>query len=147
VQALTEVAADLFRRLGFATDYRPSDWATVVARRANRAAPASGGWNALCTFFSGLDFLNPAVHLLLRANGPAAWPGWPSAPALEALREAWIDAPDAETRARLAAEIQVQAMQDLPYIPLGQFFQPTAFRRTLSGMLQGPTLFWNLRLG
>ena len=38
-------------------------------------------------------------------------------------------------------------MADLPYIPLGQFFQPTAYRRALGGMLKGPTLFWNLRLG
>ena len=126
---------------------RPSDWSTVVTRRANRAAPAQGGWNALCTFFSGLDFLNPAVHLLLSANGTAAWPGWPTSPYLEAQREAWIDAPDAAARTQLAAAIQAQAMRDLPYIPLGQFFQPTAYRRTVSGMLEGPTLFWNLSLG
>jgi peptide/nickel transport system substrate-binding protein len=64
-----------------------------------------------------------------------------------ALRAPWIDAPDAASRGRLAAEIQAQAMQDLPYIPLGQFFRPTAHRRALSGMPQGPMLFWNLRFG
>jgi peptide/nickel transport system substrate-binding protein len=31
------------------------------------------------------------------------------------------------------------------YIPLGQFFQPTAWRRSVQGVLKGPTLFWNIR--
>lgn len=125
VQTLTEVTADLLRRVGMAVDYRPTDWSSVVQRRTNR---------------------NPAVHILLRANGTAAWPSWPTSPPLEALREAWLDAPDLAAQRRLAGEVQAQAMLDLPYIPLGQFFQPTAHRRTLSGMLQGPTLFWNLAL-
>lgn len=145
VQALTEVAADALRRAGLDVDHAPTDWATVVQRRANRAPPDSGGWNALCTFFSGLDFLNPAVHLMLRGNGLAAWPGWPTAPALEALRQDWLDAPDLETAQRLAEEIQARAMQDLPAVPLGQFFQPTAYRRELTGVVKGPTAFWNLR--
>ena len=68
-----------------------------------------------------------------------------TAPRIEALRDAWIDAPDDAAQRRLAAEIQVQAMEDVPYIPLGQFFQPTAYRATLSGVLKGPTVFWNIR--
>ena len=33
------------------------------------------------------------------------------------------------------------------YVPLGLFFQPTAFRRDLVGMVPGPPLFWNLKRG
>jgi peptide/nickel transport system substrate-binding protein len=62
VQALTEVGADLLRRAGARVAYNPSDWATVVQRRANRAAPAAGGWNALFTFFSGVDFLRVCLE-------------------------------------------------------------------------------------
>lgn len=145
VQALTEVGADLFRRLGLALDYSPTDWASVVQRRMNRDAPARGGWNALFTFFSGLDFLAPGVHLLLRANGTVAWPGWPSSERIEALRAEWLAATDPAIARRLAAEIQAQAFRDLPYIPLGQFFQPTAYRRAITGILKGPTVFWNVR--
>ena len=144
VQALTEVGADLMRRAGAKLDYAPSDWATVVQRRANRGPAAQGGWDMLFTFFSGVDFLNPAVHLMLRGNGTAAWPGWPTAPKVEALREAWMAA-DSAARPGLARQVQQAAFEELPYIPLGQFFQPTAFRRELTGMLQGPTLFWNIR--
>jgi peptide/nickel transport system substrate-binding protein len=146
VQALTEVGADLLRRAGARLDYRPSDWATVVQRRANRAAPEAGGWNMLFTFFSGVDFLNPAVHLMLRGHGSAAWPGWPGAPRVEALRTAWMQAAPA-AQPGLARDIQAAAFEELPYIPLGQFFQPTAFRREITGMLRGPTVFWNIRRG
>ena len=33
-------------------------------------------------------------HISLRGNGAAAWPGWPVAPKIEALREAWMEAAD-----------------------------------------------------
>jgi peptide/nickel transport system substrate-binding protein len=144
VQALTEVGADLLRRVGARVDYAPSDWATVVQRRANRTAPAQGGWNMLFTFFSGVDFLNPAVHLVLRGNGTAAWPGWPTAARVEALRTAWMDA-DVAAQPGLAQQVQAAAFDELPYIPLGQFFQQTAYRRELTGRLNGPTLFWNIQ--
>ena len=98
----------------------------------------------LFTFFSGVDFLNPAVHLMLRGHGTGAWPGWPTAPRVEQLRSAWMRAP-AAAQPDLARQVQAAAFDELPYIPLGQFFQPTAFRRELTGMLQGPTVFWNLQ--
>jgi peptide/nickel transport system substrate-binding protein len=145
VRALAEVAADALGRAGLNIDLAMSDWATVVARRANRNPPAQGGWNLLLTYFSGLDLLHPAVHLLLRANGTAAWPGWPSLPALEALRDQWMEAPDQASRQAIARRIQAQAFEDLPYIPVGKFIQPTAHRRDLLGMVSGPTAFWNLR--
>jgi peptide/nickel transport system substrate-binding protein len=41
--------------------------------------------------------------------------------------------------------MQLQALQDLPYIPLGQYFQPTAYQANLSGVLSGSPVFWNIR--
>jgi peptide/nickel transport system substrate-binding protein len=147
VQALTEVAADMLRRLGLNLDYVPSDWATVLARRGNRGPVAQGGWNLVCTFLSGLDLMNPGVNFFLRAQGEQAFVGWPNSPALEAMREEWLAAPDPATQRAIAARIQDQAFRDLPYVPLGQFFQPTAWRRSVQGVLKGPTLFWNIRRG
>lgn len=145
VQALTEVAADMLRRLGITLDYRPTDWATVLQSRANRGPVERGGWSLFCTFLSGLDLMNPGVNFLLRGHGEAAFAGWPTAPALEALREEWLRAPDLAGQQAIAVRMQQQAFADLPYIPLGQFFQPTAWRRSVAGVLKGPTLFWNIR--
>ena len=83
----------------------------------------------------------------MRANGSGAWLGWPASTELEGLRAAWLAAVDPEAQRRLAAETQRRASADLPYVPLGQFFQPTAYRRSLSGMLKGATVFWNVRRG
>jgi len=145
VQALTEVAADMLRRLGLNLDYRPTDWATVLQSRANRGPVERGGWNLFCTFLSGLDLMNPGVNFFLRGHGEAAFAGWPTAPALEEMRQEWLGALDVETQKVIATRIQQQAFVDLPYIPLGQFFQPTAWRRSVQGVLKGPTLFWNIR--
>ena len=48
---------------------------------------------------------------------------------------------------RIAGELQRQAMEDVPYIPLGQYFLPMAHRRTLNGASQpgGIPLFWGVR--
>ena len=37
------------------------------------------------------------------------------------------------------------AFDTVPYMPTGQYFQPTAYRRNLTGMLKGPPQFTNLR--
>ncbi len=82
--------------------------------------------------------------MFLRGNGRAAGPGWPTSPAIEALRQAWLRAPDLAAQQALAARIQLQAFQDVPYVPLGQYFLPTAFRADLAGVLQGPPIFWGV---
>jgi hypothetical protein len=36
-------------------------------------------------------------------------------------------------------------LADLNYIPVGQFYSPTAYRRTLSGVISSPIpFFWNI---
>ena len=143
--SLTAVAVDLLGKVGFEVESATSDWGTVLQRRAKKEPPAQGGWNALVVLFGGIDVGNPGGHPLLRANGADAWFGWPSSPPLEALREAWFDAPDAEAQRRLGREIQRRFFQDLPFIPLGQYFVDTAFRRTLTGHRRGVTLPLNVR--
>ena len=126
-------------------DYQSLDWGTVVQRRSNKKPPAQGGWNAFCTGFSALDFFNPATHLPLRGNGAQAWFGWPTSPRLEELHDAWLDAADAASQKRIAAEIQAQAFVDVPYYPLGLTYIPSACRTDLTGMLHGFPIFWNVQ--
>ncbi len=146
-KALADVGADLLRRLGMHVDQQSMDWASLVGRRTKAEPVGQGGWSVYCTSWSGRDQLDPVGHVFLRGNGRAAGPGWPSSPALEALRQDWLRAPDLATQRAVAARIQVQAFADVPYVPLGQYFLPTAFRSDLSGVLQGPPIFWNVRRG
>ena len=97
------------------------------------------------TSWSGTDQMNPVGHVFLRGNGKDATVGWPNSARLEELRSAWLAAPDAAAQKALAAEIQLQAFQDVPYIPLGQYFVPTAHQANLNGVLDGSPVFWNVR--
>jgi peptide/nickel transport system substrate-binding protein len=143
--SLTAVAVDLLGKIGFGAESATSDWGTVLQRRANKEPPAQGGWNALVVLFGGIDVGDPGGHPLLRANGAGAWFGWPSSPPLEALRDAWFDAPDAEAQKRLGREIQLRFFEDLPFLPLGQYFVDSAWRRGLTGQRRGMTLPLNVR--
>ncbi len=143
--AMTQVGADLVRRLGYNADIALSDWGTTVQRRTSREPVDKGGWSMLFTAFSSVDFADPAAHFPMRGNGTSAWFGWPTVPKLEELRDAWFDAPDLATEQRLAREMQVVAMDELPYIPVGSYLSMTAIKKNLTGRVPGLALFWNLR--
>ena len=144
-KALADITADTLHRLGVNVEAQAMDWATLVQRRAKMDPVENGGWSIFHTSWSGLDQINPAGHIFLRGNGKAAAPGWPDSPKIEALRDAWFRAPDAAAQKQLCAELQLQCFQDVPYIPLGQYFQPTAYQKNLTGVLHGNPVFWNLR--
>jgi peptide/nickel transport system substrate-binding protein len=145
LRIMGDVTADLFKKLGINLDYQAIDWTTVVQRRSKMDPVEAGGWNMFCINDNGVNQLNPASHLWLRGNGKAAAPGWPTSPAIEALRDRWLLAADLDEQKRLAVEIQRQAFQDVPYIPLGQSIAPTAYRNDIVGVLNGQPTFWNVR--
>ena len=144
-KALSDVAADMLKRVGVNVDYQSTDWGMVVQRRALTKPPAEGGWNLFVTGFSGLDFFTPASHLPLRGNGKSAWFGWPSDPKIEELRTAWFNAPDLDAQKKIGVEIQLEAFQSVPYYPLGIAQLPTAFRKDITGVPEGFPIFWNVR--
>ncbi len=143
--ALAQVTADLLPRIGF--DFEPMllDSASVVQRRRSMEPVERGGWSVSCWAFPGLWFENPATHILIRGNGRDAWFGWPTAPRLEELRDAWLEAPNLSAQRRIAREIQIVAMDELPCIPLGAIYRSTATSRTLRDRVTGFPIFWNLR--
>ena len=145
LKAMADVTADMFKKVGLNVDYIATDWGSVVTRRANKGPVSEGGWSAFCTAWAGVDMLNPAGHISLRANGQQAWFGWPTDPKIERLRDAWFEAPDMAAQKTICTDIQQQAFESVPYIPMGQYFQPTAYRTDLQGILRGFAIFWNVR--
>jgi peptide/nickel transport system substrate-binding protein len=135
---LSLVGADQLRRAGIKVDLQEMDFGTVVRRRSNQAQPDKGGWNV---FFSFLDRsipnTNPYGNQAIRADGLAGWDGWPTSPRIEALRAAWLDAASLDEQRRICAELQMQLWQDVPYIPMGEYWQTTAHRKDLLGVLPG----------
>jgi peptide/nickel transport system substrate-binding protein len=145
INAIAEVGADMLRRIGMNVDEVSTDWGTVVQRSVSRQPLDKGGWSMFASFTGGIDAATPANNNLLRGNGSGAYNGWPVAPQLEALRDQWLSATDPTERVQLARKIQEQAWQDVPFLPLGSYDQPTAYRSDLTDMLKGLILFTNVR--
>ncbi len=144
-QAFSQVTRELFERLGVAVDYVSTDWGTLVQRRASREPPDRGGWGVFCTTYEGMSVANPAGHLPLRGNGKDGWFGWPTSPRMEALRDTWFDAPDVAAQRRICEDMQRLAWEEVPFIPVGQFFNPTAVRDSLAGIVPASyPVFWGV---
>ncbi|MGU3467151.1 ABC transporter substrate-binding protein [Methylobacterium sp. C33D] len=143
--ALGQVAADLLQRVGMTVEVYAVEFNAMLQRRNRKGPVSEGGWSAFVTNWSGMDWLNPAGYIALRGTGETGYAGWATTPRIESLRDAWLTAPDEATRAALCRDIQLQAMQDVPYYPLGQYLQPTAYRSRLTGILDGFPTFWNVR--
>jgi len=140
------IANDLLERIGFNMDFVSTDWGTVLGRVNNRNPPAQGGWNLYPVWWSGMGIVTPTQNAILRGQGAGGWSGWYESAEMEALNERWLSAPDEAARMALGERMQDLAFRDVPTVPLGQFFIRTAYRRSLTGMLEGPRpVPWNIR--
>ena len=145
ITAICQVGADTLSKIGLNVDYVSLDWGTVVQRMVNQAPPSEGGWNMFGSMWGGLDWDNPAGDAAVRGNGRKAWFGWPTAPKLETLRNAWLQEPDPAKQKALAADMQAQAYVDAPCMPVGLYYQPVAYRADLTGMMKGLIQFTGVR--
>ncbi len=147
INAIAEVGADMLRKIGMNVDQITTDWGTTVQRSVKRDPPAQGGWSMFSAFSGGYDMATPGSHQLMRGNGARAYNGWPEMPKLEALRDEWLGTEDLGAQRALARRMQAQAFEDVPYLPLGSYYQPCAFKADLSGFQKGLVLFTGVRRG
>jgi peptide/nickel transport system substrate-binding protein len=141
------VAAQLLRNAGFKVDVQATDWQTVVTRRASQKPPSEGGWNMFFTNWAAADVINPIASLPTSGKGKnGGWFGWPEDAKLEGMRDAYARSTSLDEQKKAAAEIQAYVLDQVIYIPLGQYRAPSAWRKSLSGVLDGPAtpIFWNI---
>lgn len=139
------VMEDLLKRVGMQVEVFSVEFNAMLQRRNRKGPVAEGGWSLFVTNWSGSDWLDPAGHIALRGNGEAGYAGWATLPRIEALRDAWFRAPDLAAQQAICRDIQLEAMREVPYYPVGQFLQPTAWRNTITGVQAGFATFWNVR--
>jgi peptide/nickel transport system substrate-binding protein len=141
------VAAQLLRNAGFKVDVQATDWQTVVTRRASQKPPKEGGWNIFFTNWVGADVVNPVANVSVGGRGKnGGWFGWAEDAKVEALRDAFARSSSPEEQKKIADEIQKENYDQVIYIPLGQYLIPSAWRKSLTGVLDGPAtpIFWNI---
>jgi len=145
LMAISQVTRALWQRVGLNVDLQVMDWGTLVSRRVKQDPPSEGGWNAFCTSWAGLTVSNPGSSFPLQAIGKPGWLGWYSNPAITALRERWLQAPELAAQKAACDDIQREAFQNPPFLPLGQWKQPWAFRTSLRNFVKcGNILFWGV---
>ena len=139
------VVTQALRQAGFKVDLQSMDWQTVITRRANQKPVSEGGWNMFFTFSVAPDAMNPIASSMMGAKGRTSWFGWPEDARLEELRNKFVRAASLDERKTIAEEIQKEAYDQVIYIPLGQFLTPSAWGKSLTGMLEGPAtpVWWN----
>ena len=140
------VVAQQLRAAGFKVDLQATDWQSVVTRRASQKPPSEGGWNMFFTNSVIADVGNPLASTFLGGKGKQGLFGWPDDPKIEELRDAYARALTPEERKKISVEIQKEAYDAVIYIPLGLWFSPSAWRKSLTGVLEGQAVpvFWNV---
>ncbi len=146
LHAYSQVTADLLKRIGMNVDYQALDWGTVVQRRASKETIDKGGWNIFMTNLGGSGNVSPVSASAIR-SGAAAWFGWPNMPKMEALRDAWLDAPDLAAQKKIVEQMQMLAWDEAPYVPLGYYAGPVVYRTGLSGIRDGFPQMYGVKRG
>ncbi|MCW5735134.1 MAG: ABC transporter substrate-binding protein [Enhydrobacter sp.] len=124
----TQVLIQAMREAGINVDAQAMDWGTVVTRRAKKEPPAQGGWNIFVTTTGGVGSSNPVLHTWIGAACEKGLFGWPCDAEIEKLRNAFGMASTEDERKKIAKELQTRAMEQVVYIPFGQWDTPLAFR-------------------
>jgi peptide/nickel transport system substrate-binding protein len=146
IHPLGLITADLLKQIGMNVELQEMDWGTLVQRRASHEPVDKGGWSIFCTFGPSLGYSNPASSGIIRGQGLAGWYGWWESAKAEQLVQDWLDAPDAARQKAIATELARLAMDEVPYVGLGQWFGKTAYRKTITGIIPGLAPYpWNVR--
>jgi len=124
----TQVLIQAMREAGINVDVQSMDWGSVVTRRASKNPPSQGGWNIFVTTSGGVGSANPVLHTWIGAACDKGLFGWPCDPEVEKLRNAFGMAATEEERKKIAKELQAKAMEDVVYLPFGQWDVPLAYR-------------------
>jgi ABC-type transport system substrate-binding protein len=107
--------------------------------RAAGTCFSRGGWRVT----SSIPPYTSACRARARVPGSAG----PDVPQLEKLITDWVRAGDETKRKQLASEVQKVALSEVTYVPWGEWFQPTVFRKNVRDVLKfGAPIFWNVQV-
>jgi peptide/nickel transport system substrate-binding protein len=144
---LAPVAKSLLEKAGFKVDVQPMDWQTLVSRRTKKDPPSAGGWHAFLTSWASVDVLDPVAASFLNASCDKATFGWPCDAEIERLRDAFSKETDPAKQKALAEAAQLREVEYPTHLQLGQYTQPVAYRKGVTGILGAPSIaFWNIEV-
>ncbi len=142
------VTAQKLREIGMNVDLQTIDWGTQSARRALKDPVDKNprGWNLFHTWGGGLALGNPLTNppFTTPCDGKN-WFGWPCDEELEKMRLEFPLVQGAAAQKALVERMHKRFFEVVPYVPVGQFYAPIAYRNNLSGILDTVRLvLWNI---
>ena len=149
INAASLTTAAMLRKIGVNVDLQVVDWGTLVSRRGVKEPPSKnpGGYHIFHTFSGAAAVKDPWGHANISTACDKGWFGWAcSARASKALEDLGQLAPGTDAFKKGLTEYHSALMENVTYVPLGEFFQMSAYRKDrLSGIPETPhTVFWNL---
>jgi peptide/nickel transport system substrate-binding protein len=150
IGTISMVIAQKLTEAGINVDLQATDWSTVISRRVKQDAPGPGspGWNIFTTWWTGIPMSNPITNAPLSTTcDKKNWFGWPCDEEIEKLRTAYGFAQTTDERKKITRELQTRAIEQVVYVPFGQWTQPLAYRADrISGIVPvtGLTVLWNI---
>jgi peptide/nickel transport system substrate-binding protein len=147
INAMTLVAEQRLKQAGMNVDTQMTDFAVMFQRMQTANKPLDqGGYNLFAYHAVGASFFHPLMNLPIDLSCTGKnWAGFPCDPEGEALRQAFLQAPDDAARKVAFERLQTRLFQYLPYIPLGQFDVATGWRKEVTGVLDAYTVaYWNI---
>ncbi len=143
--AAVTVLIDQLRKVGVNVDVQSLDWSTITTRRAKKDPPEKGGWNLFVTSQGGPDVASPMANIWFNSGCAQANVGWTCDKDLVKLVDAWAAESDPVKRHAMVDGIQERAFVSVPYVNVGQYVQPIAFRSNIKGVLEaGVPVYWNI---
>lgn len=147
IGAYGDVTISNLQKIGVNVQIIESDWGGLVARRAQKKAPAEGGWHIFHTSLDGAVLYNPLTNPVTdqNCNGNNYF-GWPCDEPYQEMVVDYINEPDQKKRSDLVEKMSRRLWETVPVIPVGQYYQLYAWRKNITGMPEGPSLpvFWNI---
>lgn len=143
----TQVLIQAMREAGINVDAQAMDWGSVVSRRAKKEPPAQGGWNIFVTTMGTVAASNPVLHTWIGAACDKGLFGWPCDGKIEELRNAYGFAHTDEQKKQVTRDLQARAIEQVVYVPFGQWTSPLAYRADrIDGIVPntGLVVLWNI---
>ena len=142
--AAADVTAETLQRIGMNVDVQEVKWGTLAERRAIKGKAGRKGWHLFPTYFEALDAASPLTNIGVK-SGDGAWFGWPKDPMVSAMIESYEWQADPAKRQASLVALHERLFEGIPYVNLGQWFNPTAWRKEVSGLVESPVPFyWNI---
>jgi len=126
---LTRTGAEQLRRAGMNVDLQEMEFANVLRHQLNQGPPDKGSYHMRCGLIDrSLPNVHPYGNLAIRADGKQPINGWADSPRIEELRAAWLATADLEQQKQICVDLQRQLWEDVPFIPMGEYWQASAYR-------------------